>query len=61
MKEDDFLIFNPDTIWNKKYVIEINNMIEFILKKNLNNILLLVNKKLSFDKNLNGDFNLKII
>jgi MurNAc alpha-1-phosphate uridylyltransferase len=30
----------------------------YILKKNLKNLLLLVDKKLSFDKNLKGDFNL---
>ena len=57
--EDDFLIFNPDTIWNKNYVLEIDNMIDFYFKNKFRNILLLVNKKLSFDKNLGGDFNLK--
>ncbi len=31
----------------------------FILKKNLNNILLLSEKTLSFDQNFNGDFDLK--
>ena len=57
--EDDFLIFNPDTIWNKDYVLEIDNMINFYFKNKFRNILLLVNKKLSFDKSLGGDFNLK--
>ncbi len=57
--EDDFLIFNPDTIWNKNYVLEIDNMINFYFKNKFRNILLLVNKKLSFDKSLGGDFNLK--
>tara|TARA_B100000524_G_scaffold325957_1_gene209175 strand:- start:983 stop:1669 length:687 start_codon:yes stop_codon:yes gene_type:complete len=57
--EDDFLIFNPDTIWNKNYVLEIDNMIDFYFKNKFRNILLLVNKKLSFDKSLGGDFNLK--
>ena len=58
-KEENFLIFNPDTIWNKSYVSEIKHMINFYFKMNLNNILLLVNKNLSFDKNLTGDFDLK--
>ena len=34
-------------------------MENFYFSKKLNNILLLVNKKLSFDKNLKGDFDLK--
>jgi len=57
--ESDFLIFNPDTIWKKNYCDEIINMERLYFIKQANNILLLVNKKLSFDKNLNGDFDLK--
>ena len=57
--EEDFLIFNPDTIWNKNYVIEIDNMINFYSKSKFKNLLLVVNKKLSFDKSLVGDFDLK--
>ena len=57
--EDNFLIFNPDTIWNKNYTDEINNMINLYFTKKLDNILLLVNKDLSFDKNLEGDFGLE--
>ncbi len=57
--EDDFIVFNPDTIWTKEYVIEINKMEELYFNENLKNILLLVNKDLSFDKNLKGDFNLE--
>ena len=56
--ESDFLIFNPDTIWNKNYILEINNMIDLYFDKRFKNILLLVNKNLSFDKNLVGDFDL---
>ena len=57
--ENDFIIFNPDTLWAKEHLIEIEEMEEFYFSKNLNNILLLVNKNLSFDKNLKGDFNLE--
>ena len=57
--DNDFLVFNPDTIWNENYVSEINDMQQYYFQNNLNNILLLVNKKLSFDNNLEGDFNLK--
>ena len=58
-KEDDVLIFNPDTIWKKNYSKEIIEMEKLYFSKQLKNILLLVNKDLSFDKNLNGDFDLK--
>ena len=56
--EDNFLVLNPDTIWSKDYRNEILNMQELYFLKKLNNILLLVNKKLSFDKNFKGDFDL---
>ena len=57
--DNDFLVFNPDTLWNESYVDEINNMQKFYFKNQLNNILLVTNKKLSFDQNLTGDFELK--
>ena len=57
--EDNVLIFNPDTIWKKNYSNEIIEMEKVYFSKKLKNILLLVKKELSFDKNLNGDFDLK--
>ena len=57
--ENNVLIFNPDTIWKKNYFNEIIEMENMYFSKKLKNILLLVKKELSFDKNLNGDFNLK--
>ena len=57
--ESDFIIFNPDTLWHKEYIGEINKMTNFYFLNKLDNILLSANKKLSFDKNLKGDFNLK--
>ena len=56
--EDDFIVFNPDTIWSKDYHNEILRMEEIYFSKKLENILLLVNKKLSFDQNFKGDFSL---
>ena len=56
--EDDFMIFNPDTIWSNQYRDEIIKMEEIYFSKKIENILLLVNKNLSFDQNLTGDFNL---
>ena len=57
--DEDFIIFNPDTLWNKNYHNEIIKMQNFYFSNRLNNILLLVNKTQSFDKNLSGDFDLK--
>ena len=56
--DSNFLTLNPDTLWNKSYVDAIKNMEKFYFSNHIQNILLLVNKKLSFDKNLKGDFNL---
>ena len=58
-KDNDFMIFNPDTLWHKDYIVEINKMQDFYFSNNLNNLLLLTNKESSFDKNLKGDFNLE--
>ena len=57
--ENDFLIFNPDTLWSEKYFDEINRMKNFYFLNKLNNILLVSKKELSFDENLVGDFKLK--
>ena len=58
-KDNDFIIFNPDTVWDKSYIDEINKMKSFYFSNKLNNVLLVSNKNLSFDKNLNGNFELK--
>ena len=57
--EKNFLIFNPDTVWNLHYLECIKKMDEFFTTNKIKNILLVVNKKLSFDRQLNGDFNLE--
>jgi N-acetyl-alpha-D-muramate 1-phosphate uridylyltransferase len=57
-EESDFLTLNPDTVWNKGYVKTIQSMEKFYFSNQIKNILLLVNKNLSFDKKLKGDFNL---
>ncbi len=56
--DNDFLIFNPDTLWSDDYIEEINQMQNFYYTKKLDNLLLLVNKELSFDKTMTGDFKL---
>ena len=57
--ETDFIIFNPDTVWNENYKKYIEDMEKFYFLNKVKNILLLANENLSFDKNLRGDFNLK--
>ncbi len=57
--ENDFLVFNPDTVWNEEYLSEIIKMKELYFSQKIENILLLVKKDLSFDKNLKSDFNLE--
>ena len=56
--EENFIVFNPDTIWSNEYVSCIKDMEKFYFKEKLENILLVVNKVLSFDQKLGGDFNL---
>jgi MurNAc alpha-1-phosphate uridylyltransferase len=56
--ETDFLTFNPDTVWSNDYTKPIQDMEKFYFSNQIKNMLLLVNKNLSFDKKLKGDFNL---
>ena len=56
--EENFLVFNPDTLWNENYNKSILEMVNFYSKKKISNILLVVHKDLSFDKRLQGDFSL---
>ena len=56
--EENFIVFNPDTIWNNEYVSCIKDMEKAYFKEKSENILLVVNKILSFDQKLGGDFNL---
>ena len=58
-QDDDYLVFNPDTLWKENYINEINQLQNFYYSNQLNNILLVTNKNLSYDKNLKGDFQLK--
>ena len=52
----DYLILNPDTIWNLNYVNEIKAMEQVYFKSNTKNILMVVRKEKSFDKRFKGDF-----
>lgn len=55
---DNFLIFNPDTIWDENYKNTIIKMINFYEVNKINNLLLVVNKTYSYDKRIKGDFHL---
>ena len=59
-KNENFLTFNPDTLWNENYVDEILKMENQFFNSNSKNILLVVNKDKSYDQNLIGDFNLEV-
>ncbi len=56
--EENFIVFNPDTIWSNEYVSCIKDMEKAYFKEKTKNTLLVVNKILSFDQKLVGDFNL---
>ena len=58
-ENENFFVFNPDTIWSKQYIAIIRKMEIFYFENKIQNILLVVNKSKSFDKNLKGDFNLE--
>ena len=44
-KQDDFLVFNPDTIWDINYKDTIIKMIDYYYENKLSNLLLVANKK----------------
>jgi MurNAc alpha-1-phosphate uridylyltransferase len=58
--ENDFIVFNPDTIWNSKYLQTIKEMENFYFNNEVQNILMVINKQISYDKNLKGDFSFKL-
>ena len=58
LNEEDFFVFNHDTVWSIDYLNCIKEMENFYFSKKIQNILMVVNKDLSFDKNLRGDFDL---
>ena len=57
-EEEDFLILNPDTLWNSNYINTFNEMEKYYFKNKVKNLLMVVNKDKSFDTRFNGDFSL---
>ena len=57
---ENFLIINPDTIWNSNYLKDLELMEKiFFENKKSKCSLLVVNKEKSFDQTFKGDFNLE--
>ena len=48
--EDDFIVLNPDTLWGDNYLETTLNMMKYYFEKKIKNLLMIVNKKNSFDK-----------
>jgi len=57
-EEEDFLILNPDTLWNSNYINSFNEMEKYYFKNKVKNLLMVVNKNKSFDTRFKGDFSL---
>ena len=55
--DNPFYVINPDTLWSERYIEEVKELEDSYIK-NKRPTLLLVNKKLSFDRSFKGDFNL---
>ena len=54
-KDEPFFVLNPDTIWNKNYYEELK-VLENLYFTRERPVLLLVDKKKSYDKSFKGDF-----
>ena len=58
-KEKNFIVFNPDRVWNLNYTKIIKEMENFYFINQIQNLLMVVEKNKSFDKRFKGDFELK--
>ena len=56
--ENDFIVLNPDTVWGDDYLETTINMMNYYFQKKVKNLLMIVNKKNSFDEKMKGDFSL---
>ena len=54
--DEPFFVLNPDTVWSKNYFEEFKVLENFYFTKK-KPVLLLVDKKKSYDKSFKGDFN----
>ena len=56
--DEDFVILNPDTLWNSNYINTFNEMEKYYFKNEVKNLLMVVNNAKSFDTRFKGDFSL---
>ena len=56
--DEDFVVLNPDTLWNSNYINTFNEMEKYYFKNKIKNLLMVVHKDKSFDKRFKGDFSL---
>ena len=57
--DENFVVLNPDTVWDSDYKKIILDMIDYFQSNKLKSLLMVVNKKKSFDDRFKGDFQLK--
>ena len=57
--DENFVVLNPDTVWDSDYKKIILDMIDYFQSNKLKSLLMVVNKKKSFDDRFKGDFHLK--
>ena len=57
--DENFVVLNPDTVWDRDYKKIILEMIDYFQSNKLKSLLMVVNKKKSFDERFKGDFHLK--
>ena len=57
--DENFVVLNPDTVWDSDYKKIILYMIDYFQSNKLKSLLMVVNKKKSFDDRFKGDFHLK--
>ena len=57
--DENFMVLNPDTLWDSGYKKIIQDMIDYFQNNKLKSLLMVVNKKKCFDDRFKGDFQLK--
>ena len=57
--DENFVVLNPDTVWDSDYKKIILDMIDYFQSNKLKSLLMVVDKKKSFDERFKGDFLLK--
>ena len=59
LSDDYFLVLNSDTVWQKKYILNMKSLIKKTIQNKFLAGLLLARKEKSFDPNLSADFSIE--